>query len=303
MADTTILSKQETKWLKEQRVTRLTDNKEVQIYPMGAERYLASVLLGHKKGRYDLRPEIENKNILVIPGYGNSGFLFAQAGAKSVTVYDKDPVTIAWVKAFKKFYHYREYDHSPSVGELLTALTYWYPSLISLPSGKFANLLCWGIYPQQLRRTYLFYMLSLVQQALRLKTTENFELDKAIQFHTGELKHLLSSKEQPVFDTAFVPYLLGVENGIEKGKDIVEFIEHLLTIIPKGHLLVTPSRDLKEFRLLGKSYFVTTGYATIQAIPELKNYLYAEDNAWFRTQGLAIFAPANQLKEHHESVK
>ena len=43
-AHETILSKQEKKWISERRVTRLTDNKEVQIYPMGAEKYLSSVL-------------------------------------------------------------------------------------------------------------------------------------------------------------------------------------------------------------------------------------------------------------------
>lgn len=97
------LSAQEIKWLSEQRVTRLTDNKEVQIYPMGAERYLSSRLSGHRNKQYDLRPDIENKDVLVIPGYGNSSFLLANAGAKSITVYDKDPVTITWMKAFKNF--------------------------------------------------------------------------------------------------------------------------------------------------------------------------------------------------------
>ena len=104
----TILSNKDKKWILERRVTRLYDHKEVQIYPMGAERHLSSVLFENKKGRYHVRTDIEGKNVLVIPGYGNSSFLFAQAGATSVTVYDKDPVTIAWIKAFKKYYHYRE---------------------------------------------------------------------------------------------------------------------------------------------------------------------------------------------------
>lgn len=104
----TILSKQEKKWISERRVTRLSDNKEVQIYPMGAERYLSTMLFENKKGRYNIKADIEGKDVLVIPGYGNSGFLFAHAGAKSITVYDKDPVTVAWIKAFRKYYHYRE---------------------------------------------------------------------------------------------------------------------------------------------------------------------------------------------------
>lgn len=45
----TILSKQEKTWILDRRITRLSDNKEVQIYPMGAERYLSSALAGSQK--------------------------------------------------------------------------------------------------------------------------------------------------------------------------------------------------------------------------------------------------------------
>lgn len=217
----TLLSKQEKNWILDRRVTRLSDNKEVQIYPMGAERYLSSALFEQNKSQYALRADIEGKHILLIPGYGNSCFLFAQAGAKSITVYDKDPVTIAWIKAFKKYFHYREHFDSksyPSVGELLTALTRWYPPLITLPSGKFINTLFWAIHPNSLRRVYIHYMVSLVREAIQAKQQDDFELDKNIEFHAGTLNKLLMSKEKQVFDTAFVPYLLGVKNGIEKEK-------------------------------------------------------------------------------------
>jgi hypothetical protein len=289
----TILSKQEEKWLLDRRVTRLSDNKEVQIYPMGAERYLSSALAENQKNRYDIRAEIAGKNVLVIPGYGNSSFLFGLAGAKSITAYDKDPVTIAWMKAFKKYYLYREHDNQgnplPSIGELFAALTCWYPPLIALPSGKLTHFLFWIIHPNSLRRAYIQYMVSLVQRAIQSKTQSNFELDKNIQFHVGTVDKILMSDKKQTFDTAFVPYLLGVQNGIEKEKDIVTFIENLLKIIPNGRILVTPSRDTKEHYLLGKSYFVTTGYPDIQTIPELKKYVVEVDKYWFRTQGLALF--------------
>ncbi len=289
----TILSKQEKKWILDRRVTRLSDNKEVQIYPMGAERYLSSALSGNQKNRYDIRADIEGKNVLVIPGYGNSSFLLAQAGAKSITAYDKDPVTIAWMKAFKKYYLYREYDNRgnqlPSIGELFDALTCWYPPLITLPQGKFANFLFWIIHPNSLRRTYIHYMVTLIQRAIQSKTQSNFELDKNIQFHVGTVDKILMSDKKQIFDTAFVPYLLGVQNGIEKEKDIVGFIEQLIKVIPDGRILVSPSRDMKEHYIMGKSYFITTGYSEIQEIPELKTYVIGEDKYWFRTQGLAIF--------------
>ncbi|PWY54032.1 ABC transporter permease [Legionella qingyii] len=288
----TILSKQEKKWILDRRITRLSDNKEVQIYPMGAERFLSSALTGNQKNRYDIRSDIEGKNVLVIPGFGNSSFLFALAGAKSVTAFDKDPITIAWMKAFKKYYLYREYDYRgnplPSIGELLDALTCWYPPLVTLPYGKFTNFLFWIIYPNSLRRIYIHYMLVLVQRAIQSKIQTNFELDKNIQFHVGTIDQILSDQKQ-AFDTAFVPYLLGVENGIEKEKDIVDFIRQLVKIIPDGFILVTPSRDMKEHYITGKSYFYTTGYSNIQAIPGLETYVIGEDKYWFRTQGLAIF--------------
>ncbi|QMT60338.1 ABC transporter permease [Legionella sp. PC997] len=285
----TILTKQEKKWILERRITRIADNKEVQIYPMGAERYISSALAGNQKKRYDIRPHIEGKNVLVIPAYGTSSFLFAFAGAKSVTAYDKDPVTIAWMKAFKKYYLYREYDTQgnalPSVGELFDALTCWYPPLINLSQGKLVNFLFWIIQPNLLRRAYIHYMVVLVQRAVQSINQTNYELDKNIQFQVGTIDKI----QEQTFDTAFVPYLLGVENGIEQEKDIVDFMRKIVKIVPDGFILVTPSRNTKEHYIIGRSYFLTTDYADIQAIPELKTYVIARDKYWFRTQGLAIF--------------
>lgn len=286
----TTLNQQEKKWLLDQRITRLTDNNEVLIYPMGAERYLLSVLLGHEEGRYNIKAEIEGKNVLVIPGYGNSAFLFAQSGAKSIMVCDKDPVTIAWIKAFKKYYHYRMHSsNNPSIGELLTALTRWYPPLINLGSGACKNALCWAIMPKSLRRTYIFYMLSLVRHAIESQVKDDFELEKDITFCVGEVTQLITKKKKMLFDTVYVPYLLGVKNGIERAEDVVNFIKKLTEIVPNGHILVTPTQERKEFKVAGQTYFLTTGYTTIQKIPGLKPYSLNEDRHWFKMQGLAVF--------------
>ncbi|MBL7478955.1 ABC transporter permease [Legionella bononiensis] len=292
--NTTTLSKQEKNWIQEQRITRISDQKEVLIYPMGAERYLFSVLSGENKHRYNIKADIENKNILIIPGYGNSSFIFAQAGANSITVYDKDPVTIAWMKAYKKYYHYREYDEAgnpyPSVGELLTALTCWYPPLLKLPTGQITHRILWLFNPRWLRRNYIFYILSLVRNAIQNKDKKHYEFEKNICFYAGELKHLMHNKNKPVFDTAFVPYLLGVTNGIEKKEEIVEFITQLMQLVPSGHVLVSPTQKNKEFYILGQTYFVTTDYPTLASIPGLESLVINEDKEWFKTQGLTIFA-------------
>jgi hypothetical protein len=292
-------STQEKKWLCDHHITRETDGKAALIYPMGAERFLSSKLFGNRKWQdsYDIRADIENKNVLVIPGYGNSSFLFAEAEAKSVIVYDKDPVTIAWMRAFKKNYHYRgdkrQRKGFPSIGELLSALTSEYPPYTILPTKKLRQILLRLFNPQALRRSYIFYIFLLVRQAIEKEPEEDFELNKNIQFYTGELQQLLEEQKDKSFDTVFVPYLLGVENGIEKKKGIVDFLEKLIEIVPSGHILITPSRSAKEFRITGKRYFSTAGYDSIGAIPELQKYVIKEDSRWFETQGLAILGANN----------
>lgn len=290
LADETTLTKQEIRWIKERRITRLTDNKEVQIYPMGAERYIWASLHETQKDRYPIQADITDKHVLIIPGHGNSSFLFALAGAKTVTVYDKDPVTIAWMKAYKKYYHYREYNSEdyayPSIGELLTALTSWYPPLISLPRGKFKNSLLWAVAPNSLRRIYVHYLVFLTNQAIQSKKKDCFELEKDIKFYKGTVADL--DKTQCI-DTAFVPYLLGVKNGIEKEKEIVDFIKQLMKIVPDGRILVSPSQAIKEFHLVGKRYLETIKYHCIQDIPELVDYVIKEDKNWFRNQGMVVF--------------
>lgn len=291
-----IITAQEMQWIAQHRITRSTDGQEVLIYPMGAERYLFRVLQGLVNDRYPIKADIIDKNVLVIPGFATSGLLFAQAGAKSVTVYDKDPVTIAWVKAYKKYYHYRQGSNYPSVGELLAALTDWFPPLISLPTGNAFNYIRRFIAPKSLRRIYLQYLLQIIQEAVQSKDQENYELDKNISFHAGELKHLLKEQQNTTFDTAFIPYLLGVTNGIENEKEIGAFISELLPIIPKGRVIITPSQGSKEFGIVGQRYFTTTRYDSISAIPDLHKYLIQEDPHWFQTQGLAVFSVDAKMK-------
>lgn len=289
----TYLSDQEITWLLERRIHRLSDNKEVQIYPMGAERYLASILSNHTHAAYPIKQDIEGKQVLLIPGYGNSAFLFAEAGAASVSVYDKDPVTLAWNKAFKRFYHFKGCSDShqsyPSIGALLNALTRWYPPLITLPLKKNINKLHWIISPNTLRKTYLYYMITLIQKALKENVQHHYELNKDISFHTGTVDDMICNSKKP-FDTAFVPYLLGVKNGIESEYDIVDFIKKILPLMPQGHLIISPSQHIKEYKIAGKSYFNTGGHARIADIPNIKPYLIKEDPFWFRAQGLVVLS-------------
>jgi hypothetical protein len=292
MMNETTLSKKELSWLKNRRVTRLTDNKEVQIYPMGAERYLYSALNHEVRGRYIINSLIQNKNILVIPGFGNSGFLFANAGAQSVCVYDKDPVTIAWVKAFKKYYHYHETSndyHYPTIGTLLDALTQWYPPLLKLPHRNALNLINKIINPNGLRRRYIHYLVYLVQQAILSNTNNCYELAKNITFNTGTIESVKQDLNAP-FDVAYVPYLLGIQNGIECEQEIIQFIKKIIELIPNGQIIITPSRNTKEFYLLGKQYLITRSINELALLDELSAFNFEEDTYWYRTQGLCVFS-------------
>ena len=287
-----ILTAQEKKWLLTPRLTRKTDNKEILIYPMGAERFLASALKGTRKPHYPIRKDIENKDILVIPGYGNNGFLMAESGARSVTVFDKDPVTIAWLRAFQLYYHYREFDGEgrpyPTVGELLHALTTWYPPLLYTPRTRMLNGLLWLLSPKNLRRFYLFYLIKLVARAITKKIDYSFQFALPISFHVGELQQVSSLKKS--FASVYVPYLLGVVNGVEKDKAIVDFILSLIKAMPQTKIIVTPTQNIREYPLIGSRYFVTSSYEALSAIPDLKPFIVDEDQGWFKTQGLVVFA-------------
>ncbi|VEB35962.1 ABC transporter permease [Legionella sainthelensi] len=112
---------------------------------------------------------------------------------------------------------------------------------------------------------------------------------KKIQFHVGTVDEISIIQEKQSFHTVFIPYLLGVENGIENEKEIVQFLKKLIEIIPDGRIIVSPSKDVKDFHFFGKRYFVTTEYTNIYDIPGLKEYLLENDEHWFRSQGLAVF--------------
>lgn len=285
----TTLSPIEQQWILARRFTRETDGLEVQIYPMGAERHLFSVLSGHSTETYDLKEDVVGKDVLVIPGHGNGCFLLAEAGAKSVTVYDKDPVTIAWIKAFKKYHHFREKSKStrfPSIAELMTALTCWYPPLLRLPFGQLTHRLLWLFHPNGLRRVYIHYMVTLARLAILSGDSDDYELKKKLYCYPGTLEEVISQKKN--HHTAFVPYLLGVQQGIEREGDILRFLEQLTGHV-KGHVLVTPSLNTKEFHGMGKRYFVTTGLSSLKNLPGVETLMKNEDKRWFRAQGLAIF--------------
>ncbi len=294
--NTTLVSQSERDWVLNRQVLRLTDNKEVQIYPMGAERFLSSCLKQQQLKFYPIQEAIRGKNILTIPAHGNSSFLFAQAGARSIHAYDQDPVTIAWMKVFKKYYHFREAKNLPSIGELLDALTQWYPPRLRLAQGNHLNWIKHALCPNALRRTYVHYLVHLAQTALKDKDSADYELEADLTFHTGSLQEIIHSGKE--YDTAFIPYLLGVKNGIEQQSDVIDFIYNLIKQIPCGVILVTPSQTTRDFYLFGKRYLETLHGHNLSELKAIKKFLLQNDDRWFRAQGLAVFTSKNPTNKN-----
>ncbi|OGV28318.1 MAG: hypothetical protein A3F18_03205 [Legionellales bacterium RIFCSPHIGHO2_12_FULL_37_14] len=279
------LTEEEINWIQQGRLTRLTDNEPALIAPMGAERYLALQLFEDHAKRFALRKTIAGKNLVIVPGYANNAFLFAQAGAKSVTVYDKDPVTIAFIKAIKNYYYFQE-AKKPNIGELVSALTDWYPPLLAAPKSKINNLPSLLFYPIGLRKKYFIYLLSLLKKAVLTKSPSQYMLNQDITCFKGEALKLLKANIN--CDVLYIPYLLGVKHGIEAEGEIVKFITKFLHLNPKSQIIITPIKKAKEFGLVGKRYFNALPYNSLSQIPALKSYLQYEDNAWFGSQGLCV---------------
>ena len=208
---------------------------------------------------------------MVIPGHANNGFLLAEAEAESVVVYDKDPKTIAWIKAIKKYYNYR-------VGR----------------SGSLGNLFIHGFSSSAYFGAY-WKLMDAIRDAVR-SDPQGLEWDKNIQFYVGDIDRAVQEQAGQAFDVVFTPFLLGVENGIGSDKEIAAFVERLRLIAPRGHLLVTPSRRIADGS--GEIYFKFSENAFIGNIPGLVRYFAGENKQGAWGHGLAVFDLSRHNKKY-----
>ncbi len=235
------------------------DGSDVQIQPYSSELNLyARLQARHPDFKNDEKIEqkldlgIAGKNVLVIPGYSINGFILAEEGAKSVTVYDADPNTIAWLKAIKKFWHHREVDSNLlmlSVGEAFMANT---------DLNSTSKLSAKGRLPKALTTTG--YMVKLIKEAMEIyysdpdknakSRTLPTELKSNITFRQGDIEKIsrdLAVREP--YDFVYVPWILGKDQDIRKEKRrtlrVLKQIRQVSS--PNVRIMITPSdADLAE---------------------------------------------------------
>jgi hypothetical protein len=257
------LTEEEKSWILKRNLTRM-DGEDVILRPWGAEQARRRSLFEDSPS--SIREYFNGKDVLVIPGYANNGFLLAeQGGASSVTVYDKDPVTIAWLKAIKQYYHW-PLDNGRSIGEAFV---------------QGANV-------------SKDYFILAIQKAVQGADPERFAWDKSIEFYVGDVDRVLKDQNGRAFDTVFVPYLLGVNRGVENEADITYFVEQLIKIAPAGKMLVTPSGD----RPYVYSY-VPRGFF-IKDLPVLSRYFVGGAHQWHGSFGMAVF-DFSLSQEHYKN--
>jgi len=235
------------------------DGGDVLLQPFSSELDLYARLqarhpdfVNDKKIKEKLDLEIKDKNVLVIPGYSINGFILAEEGAKSVTVYDADPNTIAWLKAIKKFWHHRELKSGHvmlSVGEAFMA---------NADLNTTSKLSATGRLPKALTTTG--YMVKLIKQAIDIyysdpqKRSEkgilSTELNRNITFRKGKVEKIsrdLALREP--YDFVFIPWLLGEEQELRKEKSrVLRVLRQIRQVSsPDVRIMITPSdSDLVE---------------------------------------------------------
>ncbi len=223
-----VLTEEEIQLLKEEPRDRI-DGGEVLLLPRGAELELRKRL----EGGYPNLPEfdlgIKNKDVLVVPGYSMNGFLLAEYGnTKSVTVYDLDPSTIAWLKAIKKYWNYKGSNSSDTVGEI-----FMYPSL------------------ETDNEMLIKAMYASMRQMIRKALSEDFptrekgayEWDKNIAFEVADILDLDSQiGKRSSFDFVFIPWLFGQSRGIPvTPTDVFAVLEELKKISKNNaRVMITP---------------------------------------------------------------
>lgn len=216
----TELTVTERVWIRSRELKR-KDGGAVLIAPMGSEIDLVERLdlsgggLSFRGPLYDVISAVKDKDVWVIPGFSSNGFLMANAGARSVTVFDNDPVTIAWLKAVYKYFRYIPDGKKGSIGEIFMHK----PDMIL----EYGSDLTRG---QSIEE----YLISMIREAERKDdkgelSGRDLAFEKTMEFKVRDIKTLVAGSERT--DVIFCPWLLGLENGIKEPEEIQEIIEGL----------------------------------------------------------------------------
>ncbi len=202
------------------------DGEPVLFFPNGMEKVFISAL---RRSQFPVA--VKDKDILVVPGFGMYGFALALFHAKSIVVVEKDPTTIAWLKAVRRYFGYRRETSRVTVGEI--AISDDETSLKEkLPPGES-------------RQQALFKSL---EEAIKGNAPMSEAFQKApIYFQVSDIENLSSqAQHQGRYDTVIVPMLLGVEHGVESSHEAFQIVRNLLSVLkPGGKIMILPVRNPK----------------------------------------------------------
>ncbi len=155
----------------------------------------------------------KNKDVLVVPGYGNLPFIIKAAGAQSVTGVDIDPVTIAWQRAKAQF------AYEPRIQYIFG----------QYQLGSRADLI---------KQDFLSNLQALVQHSAQ---EIQYQLE-GVNFKQGDLRISLPL-EKDTQDLVVIPYLMGVPNGLQSEEELDQALQESLRVLrPGGRILVLPGR-------------------------------------------------------------
>lgn len=189
--------------------------------------------------RSELSPELLNnyikgKRVLVVSGYGPNAFLFKMLGAKEVVGVDADPISIAWLKAIAKYFH------NDNIGNIILS-TAEYPN--STASSEISRIY------KDLEESIVLATQQKVRTGSAGDPIEGVSFTRAFlgvpedNKECPSIRAALAGKGE--FDFIYVPYLLGIENGISDRAAIVKaFMDFWSLAKPGARIMITPFSDL-----------------------------------------------------------
>ena len=221
-----------------------TDGGEVLISPSGAERQISEFFrldnlskTANDIAKILLENCIKNKKVLVVPGYSTNPFLFRLLEAKEVVAADADPVSIECQKLI------RDYFYHDSIGEILMSQA-WYPTIdscfevfkkLQLPKGDGGR--------KQREEDILSRLRKIIIDSPPLNPLNNIDFICA-SLGTKHKEVDSISKFFPTgceFDFIYVPYLLGIQKGIEDKESIKKAFEELWLLAKNdARIMITP---------------------------------------------------------------
>ncbi|MBU0501955.1 MAG: hypothetical protein ABIH69_03750 [bacterium] len=164
---------------------------------------------------------IRGQKVLVVPAYSVNAFLFKLFGAREVVGVDADQRTISWLRAIANNFNYRE------IGEIFMSFCR-YPNIYAM-----LNVL-----PGMSREAKGKELLSRIQEAV---TTNNNNLGgvRFLKGFLGELAGVFRGRE--AFRFIYVPFLLGIKNGVEDRESISKSFEDIWEVAePGARVMIAP---------------------------------------------------------------